>query len=95
MFKKILTDSSLKAITNETFFKIGMDSKDLVIIILSISILFVVGIIQEKGISIREKIASRNIVIRFAFYYAVIVFIIIFGAYGADYLPVDPMYANY
>ena len=40
-------------------------------------------------------IAKRNVVIRWAAVYALIMFIIIFGAYGKGYVAVDPIYANF
>lgn len=95
MFKKMLTNFNLETITSEAFFKVGMDIQDFLIILLSMGILLAIGIVQEKGISIRGKIANRNVFVRFAICYAVIAFIIIFGAYGTNYLPVDPMYANF
>ena len=50
---------------------------------------------KEKGINIREKIAKRNIVLRWTIYLILIISVIVFGAYGVGYIPVDPMYANY
>ena len=40
-------------------------------------------------------IAKRNVVIRWVAVYALIMFIIIFGAYGKGYVAVDPIYANF
>ena len=50
---------------------------------------------QEKGVVIRDVINSRNVLLRFAVYYAVIMIIVIFGAYGIGYIPVNPIYANF
>ena len=33
--------------------------------------------------------------VRWTVFYALILFIIVFGAYGKGYIPVDPMYANF
>lgn len=43
----------------------------------------------------RGAIAKRNVVIRWVAVYALIMFIIIFGAYGKGYVAVDPIYANF
>ena len=36
---------------------------------------------------------ERKTWIRWAILYAMILYIVLFGAYGPNYLPVDPMYA--
>lgn len=45
-------------------------------------IVFVVSILNEKGINVREKLKTKNIALRWCVWYALILFIIIFGAYG-------------
>ena len=61
----------------------------------SVLILFIVDVIKEYGISIREKVAGCKLPMRWAFWYAAIFVIIIFGAYGAGYTIVDMIYASY
>lgn len=95
MFKKIMTEFNFETVKNGALFDLGMDGYDYLVIIFALLLILVVGIIQEKGNSVREIIARRNIVIRFAFYYGVILFIVIFGAYGKGYVPVDPIYAGF
>ncbi len=95
MFRRILTGFTFASLQNGDVFKLGADAADFVIVLVTLVLVFVVGLIQEKGIRIRETIASKNMVIRFVFVYALIVFIILFGAYGAGYIPVDPMYAEF
>ena len=60
-----------------------------------IAFIFVISVLNEKGICVRGAIAKRNVVIRWAAVYALIMFIIIFGAYGKGYVAVDPIYANF
>ncbi|MDG3131951.1 hypothetical protein MKL26_02770 [Streptococcus suis] len=95
MLKKMFMDFNFDSIKNGTLFKIGMDFHDFIIIFISVGILFLIGFLQEHGIAIRSNIMKRNIVIRFTIYYTVIIFIIIFGAYGINYVPVNPIYANF
>ena len=58
-------------------------------------IILVTSILKEKDINIRESVAKMNICFRWTLYYALILIIIIFGAYGFGYAPVDPIYANF
>lgn len=95
MFKKIFTDFSFSTIRNGSILSMGMDKKDFIIIAASAVIIFIIGFLQEKGIHIRNEISKKNIIIRFAIYYMLILYIIVFGAYGAGYVPLDPIYANF
>lgn len=95
MFKKIFTDFSFDSLKMGTIFKLGCDRADFTIIILALIIIFIVGLLKEKGINVRELIAKQNIFVRWALYYLLIIAIVIFGAYGFGYAPVDPIYANF
>ncbi|MCI8561380.1 MAG: MBOAT family protein [Dorea sp.] len=63
----------------------GLDFKDLFVLFLSLEILAFVSILQYLGIQIRECISRQNIVFRYMVYVMSVVFIIIFGIYGAAY----------
>lgn len=95
MFKKIFTDFSLSSIKNGSLFKLGCDRSDFLIIGFVLIIILVTSILKEKDINIRESVAKMNICFRWTLYYALILIIIIFGAYGFGYAPVDPIYANF
>ena len=95
MFKKIVTEFTFTTVRNRALFTFGMDKYDYYIVVFAVLIIFLIGIIQEMKIPVRTAIARRNIVVRFVIYYALILFIVIFGAYGAGYVPVDPIYAGF
>lgn len=92
MLAKICTDFQLSALGETNFI---IDNYDILMAVGSICILFVVDVIKEYGIGIREKIASFKLPIRWSFWYAAIFVIIIFGAYGAGYTIMDMIYASY
>lgn len=95
MFKKIFTDFSFTVLKDGSLFTFGMDRQDYLIIAVAVAFIFVIGLLKERGMKIRNAIAGRNIAVQFAAYYALIMFIIIFGAYGTGYVPLDPIYANF
>lgn len=95
MFYKMVTNFTFASIQDQSLFTFGMDQKDYMVIGAAVVLIFIIGLLQENGIHIREAIAKRNIVVRFALYYALIMFIIIFGAYGIGYIPLDPIYADF
>ncbi|MCH5190765.1 MAG: MBOAT family protein [Oscillospiraceae bacterium] len=95
MFEIIVTNFSLKSFTNGTILELGMDGFDFLITAITVSIVFAISILTERGISPRQWISERKLVIRWLFYYALIMYIVIFGAYGTGYVPVDPIYADF
>ena len=74
---------------------LGLDSKDLIIVLIFSIVIIVVNTLKEKGFDIRKSIADKHIAIRWILYLLLILAVLIFGAYGVGYIPVDPMYANY
>lgn len=95
MFKNIISNFTLNSFGNGTIFSLGMDAQDFIIVGVTVVIVAIISVMKEKNINVRDSIAGRNIVLRWGIYYALIVFIIIFGAYGRGYTPVDPIYANF
>lgn len=71
------------------------DVLDLMIVGLTACIVLVVSILQEKGRDIRGDLNRKPTALRWCVWYALILYIVIFGAYGVGYIPVDPMYANF
>ncbi|MGN1343265.1 MAG: MBOAT family protein, partial [Traorella sp.] len=95
MFQMIVTKFTFQSIINGEILSLGMDIKDYLIIGLAILIVLLISILQEKGIDIRDVISKQNTFIRWSLYYSFIFFIVIFGAYGYGYVPIDPIYANF
>ena len=91
MFGRIFTAFAAK--TEEI--RWGVDRKDLAVLLFTVGVLFIVSLLQEKGKDVRTRIAGKPVVVRYLFWYAAILFVVIFGAYGAGYIPVDPMYAEF
>jgi len=71
---------------------VGLTAQDLIIVAAGCIIIFVVSVLKEKGIKIRETVASRNIVLRWFIYIVFIMFILI---YGSTSTTSDFIYANF
>lgn len=95
MFKLIVSNFSLQGLTDGTLLKIGLDGKDYIIIGVTLLIVFVIGVLKEKGIYIREEVSKKPLVVRWCIYYMLILYGLIFGAYLGPYTPIDPMYASF
>lgn len=95
MFGKIFSSFTLASVQNGDIFKTGMDLQDFIIVAIAVSLVFIVSLLQEKGIKLSEIYYKKNVAVRFAVIYALILFIVIFGAYGRGYVPVEPIYAGF
>ncbi len=95
MFQKILTDFRFTTLNGDLLSKLRMDQFDLFIVGITLLLVLTVSILKEQGIRIREGLSKKNTAFRWAVLYAWILFIVIFGAYGPGYIPVDPIYANF
>lgn len=95
MFGKMVTDFSFSTLDSTLMDKLKIDVQDIIIVAVALVIIFVISVLNENGINIRLSLKKKNIVIRWGLLYALIMFIVIFGAYGKGYVPVDPIYANF
>ena len=95
LFGRMVSNFSFSALNDDLLKTLSTDKYDFIIVGITLLIILTVSILNEKGICIRESLAKKNIVLRWALLYALLLYIIIFGAYGLGYKPVDPMYAQY
>lgn len=95
MFYRMITTFSFDGFSKEMIFSLGIDQHDLMIVMIALMIIFAVSFLKEKNINLRKTIAKKPVPVRWAVYYMLILMIVIFGAYGSGYTPVDPMYAQF
>lgn len=86
---------SLVSFRDGTLFSLGLDRHDFMILAVTLPGVLVVSILQEKGIAIRKALAEFPAPLRWAILYGAILYLVIFGAYGNGYLPIDPIYAGF
>lgn len=95
MFHKMVTATTLEPLKDGSIFQMGMARKDFLIVALFLGAVFAVGVLQERGVRLGARVARTPVPVRFVIYYGVVLSLIIFGAYGAGYVPVDPIYAGF
>ncbi len=95
MIKSVFTGFDLSVLMPGHKNGIGLALADYLVIVLSVIILFVVGLVKEKGVDIRKEVSSLPFALKFVIYMASIFAVIIFGAYGEGYGVVDLIYANF
>lgn len=77
-----------------SLFKLGLDAPNFILMVISLLVLLIVSILQEKG-SVREQIAKQNLVFRWGIWYTLIFSILIFGMYGPEYHAADFIYRGF
>ena len=74
---------------------LGLDSGDYAICMLGIIVVAIVDLMLEKKPMLLDDVPELPLKRRWAIYYALILAIVWFGAYGAGYQPVDLIYAGF
>ncbi len=77
-----------------SLFSLGLDWIEFTIAVVSLLILLVVSILQQKE-SVRERIARKHIVIRWIIWYALLFYVILLGYYGPGYSAAEFIYQGF
>ena len=84
MFGTMFIDFNLGELLNGSLLNLGLSLADYVILLIGLAILTTVSLIQRSG-SVRDKLYQKPTVLRYGVYYALVLFILVFGAYGVGY----------
>ena len=95
MFAQMVTDFSFASFKNGNLFQIGMDKKDFLIVAAGVCLVFLNSVLKERGILPRQWLGRQALPLRWGLCYGLILFAVIFGAYGPGYVPLDPIYAGF
>ena len=95
MFLSIFTVENMSMIFNGKLYNIGFETADFIVLIIGIIMIFVVGLLQEKGYHLREKISKQNLIFRWSLYYIMIFAIVLLGIYGPGYKVSDFIYGQF
>ena len=95
MFKSIFKDFEFSQLFDGTLLHMGLDSADFAIIGLGCVVVAIVGSFKERNLLGDEGLHKLKTPLRWAIYYALIIAVIVFGAYGVGYQQVDLIYAGF
>lgn len=77
--KMFFMNWDIAQLNGATFGQIGLSINDYIIIAIGCLIVFVISVLKEKGVNIRESISNRPLIIRWAIYYGFFVAIIVYS----------------
>lgn len=95
MLSVLFGNFTLRSLLDGSVFTLGIDPYDVMILVAAMIVVLVIGWMKEKGHDPRETIAAKPLALRWSIYIALIVSIVVFGAYGPGYVPIDPIYAKF
>ncbi len=92
--KRIFSTFNIWIFWDQSLYSHGLDRRNFILAVLSILFLLLADAAAER-VNVREKIAKRNIVIRWCIYYIGILAVLIFGIYGPGYDPQAFVYQQF
>lgn len=95
MMKQTITGFNPWVLFDGSLLKLGLDVYNIIVVVIMIIVLLVIGILQEKGIRIRETLARQSLYFRWAVYIAAFVTVLIFGIYGPGYSATEFIYQKF
>lgn len=84
-FLSMFTRFRLSVLYDGSLLALGLTNVDYMILLLSLLLVFLVSLFQEKGVAIRRTIATFAWPIRFLLWYGLFLAVLLFGAYGIGY----------
>ena len=79
MIKNTVLGFRISALYDGTLLQLGLDRLDYIQLLIGVAVLFAVGILQEKGIRIRERISSYPLLIRWGIWMILLFSLPFFG----------------
>lgn len=95
MLKRMFSEFNPWIFTDGTVLNLGASGKQLILIFVMLLVLLVVGIMQESGMKLRQKLDEQNMLFRWIFIIAAVCFVLIYGAYGGDFNASDFVYQQF
>ena len=94
MIRNMLTTWNPEILWNGSLLQLGLELKDWCILLLSLMMLWIVSIMQQKG-SVREWLANKKLVVRWIILYALLFWVILMGNYGPGYSAAEFIYQGF
>lgn len=95
MFRSMFRDFRLSILLDETLLGFGLDKGDYLVIMTGCIVVALVGMIKERNLLGDAALERMWTPARWVLYYALILAVVILGAYGVGYQQVDLIYAGF
>ena len=95
MFRSIFRGFSLAPLWDGSLCMLGLDLADYLVVFAGCLAVGVAGFFKERQTDISVRLENTKLPVRWACYYALILAVVLFGAYGIGYQKVDLIYAGF
>ncbi len=95
MFASMFRDFQLSLLWDGSLLGLGLGRADLAAVAVGCVVVAVIGSLKERGEPIFVRLVKTSVPVRWGAYYALILAVIVFAAYGDGYQSVDLIYAGF
>ena len=95
MMKRTFSKFNPWVLFDGSLLNLGLDIYNILVIIFMVVVMLVVGILQERGVRIRETLAKQNLYFRWLIYLGAIVLLLVVGIYGPGYSATEFIYQQF
>lgn len=95
MFTDIFTQFGASQLFDGTLLVSGISISDYVILALAFCLVLAISLLQERGVQIRQRLASQVLPVRWTVYFGLLFAFIIFGAYGGNFTNTAFIYGEF
>lgn len=94
MLRKAVSVFNPQILWNGSLLTLGLNGTELIITMVSLFILWGVSLLKQKG-SVRDRIAAKELPIRWIIWYALLFYVILLGCYGPGYSAAEFIYQGF
>jgi len=86
MIRNMFSEFNPQIFFDGTILELGLMLRAIVVLVFTLTILFAVSILHERGVKIREALEKRRLILQLILIAGAICFVLVFGAYGSDFV---------
>ena len=95
MLASMLNAGNVSILFDDSLFKLGLDARNLLLVLVSIFVLMIGDWLRYRGICVREVICRQELWFRWAFMIGAVVFIVVYGIWGSGFSEASFIYFQF
>ncbi|MDE7258943.1 MAG: hypothetical protein K2N77_06865, partial [Lachnospiraceae bacterium] len=95
IYSAFVTRLNLRTLLSREITSYGLSKYDFMLLTVVLLIWLAVSVLEERGEDVRTYFAARPAVVRWAFYYGIVLLVLVTGIYGGGYDTAAFMYQSF